>query len=579
MRPSLLGTVAASVMTAVGLVCGALVFSAPAKAGVTCPAVDPSTRAVTPAPAPGVDWQGCDLDGADLSGANLANANLSQAGIASVNLENADLAGANLGAANVEDTDATGATFAGATLTTANLDATIMPGDDLRGADLTGANLYAANMGNADLTDAIMTSVDLDFTNLYGAHLTGVTSGGIIITSGSSGGGFLPDNWTLALSVSGGKYLAGPGANLANTNQVNLTSADLAGADLAGSVKDGLSGANLTGADLAGATLPYLRGSNLTNADLTDANLTNSNLDLSTVSGATFTGTNLTGASGWGTTGTPAALPSPWVIASDCLIGPTANLTECSLTNADLSGLDMAGANFAGVKYIQGANLTGANLSSAILTGINVSGSNFTKANLAGAQTTGSVFAGVTWDDTTCPDGTNSGIHEGGCFSPLTAPPAARPAVTAGKAGAHGWYVSPVTVTWNWSDNDTIVTSKCPAASAATVSGKAITVAASCTNLAGMTTHAAVALKIDLTRPKVTVTGVRNHQTYHKGKVPIAGCRTTETISGVSTPAKLKITTTGSHGLGRFTVTCSGAVSTAGTRQAQPQQITYTVIR
>jgi uncharacterized protein YjbI with pentapeptide repeats len=299
-----------------------------------------------------------------------------------------------------------------------------------------------------------------------------------------------------------------------------------------------LNGANLTGADLAGATLPYLGGSNLTNADLTDANLTNSNLDLSTVSGATFTGATLTGVSGWGTTGTPASLPSPWVIASGCLIGPTAGLTECSLTNADLSGLDMAGANFAGVKYIQGTNFTGANLSSAILTGINMAGTNFTKANLTGAQTTDSVFTGVTWDDTTCPDGTNSGTYVNGCFSPHITPPAARPAVSAGKAGAHGWFVSSVTVTWHWSDNYPVVTSKCPAASVATVSGKAIKVTASCTNLAGLITHASVTLKIDLTRPKVTVTGVSNHHTYHKGKVPVAGCRTTETISGVATPGE-----------------------------------------
>lgn len=575
MRPSSLGIVAASTVTAVGLVCGAFVLTAPARAGVTCPTVDSSTRAVTPAPAPGVDWQGCNLDGADLSGADLANANLSQGGIASVNLRNADLNGANLGAANVEDTDATGATFAGATLTTANLDATIMPGDDLRGANLTGANLYAANMTNADLTNAIMTSVDLDFADLYGASLTGVTSGGVVW----SDGGFLPVNWTLASSVSDGKYIAGPGANLANTNHVDLRSLDLAGADLAGSVNDGLSGANLTGADLTSATVRYLSGSNLTNADLTNANLTNGDLDLSTVSGATFTGAKLTGASGWGTTGTPAALPSSWVIAAGCMIGPAANLTECSFTNADLSGLDMADANFAGVKYIEGTNFTGANLSSAILTGINMSGANFTKANLAGAQTTGSVFTGVTWDDTTCPDGTSSGIHADGCFSASITPPAARPAVTAGKAGTHGWYISPVTVTWNWSDNDTLVTGNCPAASTATVGGKAVKVAASCTNLAGMTTHAAVTLKIDLTRPKVTVTGVRNHATYHKGKVPVSGCRTTETISGVAIAAKKKVTTTGKNGLGRFTVTCSGAVSTAGTRQAKPVQITYTVIR
>lgn len=94
-----------------------------------------------------------------------------------------------------------------------------------------------------------------------------------------------------------------------------------------------------------------------------------------------------------------------------------------------------------------------------------------------------------------------------------------------------------------------------------------------------MTTHASVTLKIDQTRPRVTVTGVRNHHTYRKGHVPIAGCRTTETISGVATPAKRKVTTTGKHGLGTFTVTCSGAVSIAGTRQARPQRITYTVIR
>jgi uncharacterized protein YjbI with pentapeptide repeats len=428
-------------------------------------------------------------------------------------------------------------------------------------------NLYAANMGNADLTDAIMTSVNLDFANLYGAHLTGVTSGGVI---SSGGGGFLPDNWTLAPSESGGNYLAGPGAN--------LTGVDLAGADLAGSTGDGLNWANLTGADLAGATMRYLRGSNLTSADLSGANLRGSILDLSTVTGADFSGANLTGASGWGTTGTPASLPSPWVIRAGCLIGPTAILTSCSLANADLSGLDMAGANFTSMKYLEGTNFTGANLSSAILTGANMSGANLTKANLRSAQVSGTVFTGVTWDDTTCPDGTNSGIYADGCFSPLITPPAGRPAVTAGKAGTHGWYTSPVTVTWHWSDNEPIVTGKCTAASAAAGNGKAVTIAASCTNLAGMTTHASVTLKIDQTRPNVTVTGVRNHGTYHKGKVPIAGCRTTETISGVATPAKRTVTTTGKHGLGRFTVTCSGAVSTAGTRQAHPQQVTYTVI-
>lgn len=399
-------------MLTAGVVSGALAIGAtPASASVTCPTVDPSTGAVSPVPTPGVDWAGCNLDGADLSGADLAKANLSQAGIASANLENADLAGANLAAANVEDSDATGATFAGAMLATANLDAAIMPGDDLQGANLSGANLYAAGMGNANLTDAILTSTNLDFADLYGANLTGVISGGITGTPQ-----LLPVNWTLAPAVSGGDYLAGPGANLSNTSLVSLTNADLAGADLAHSAGDGLTGANLAGAALTNATLPYLYESNLTNADLTDANLTDSNLDLSTITGANFTGANLTGASGWGTTGTPQTLPSPWVIQDGCMIGPTANLTSCSLANADLSGLDIAGANFTNL-LLQGTNFTGANLSSAILTGANMSGDNLTKANLRSAQITGTVFTHVTWADTTCPDGTNSSTHVAGCFS------------------------------------------------------------------------------------------------------------------------------------------------------------------
>jgi uncharacterized protein YjbI with pentapeptide repeats len=578
MRSSSLGAVAASVVMVGGLLSVALIGSAPApaSASVTCPAVDPSTRAVSPAPAPGVDWQGCDLDGADLSGADLANANLSQAGIASVNLENTDLAGANLAAANVEGSDATGATFAGATLTTANLDATIMPGDDLEGANLTGANLYAASLSNADFTNATLTSTNLDFAAMYGANLTGVTSGGITGTPL-----FLPVNWTLAAAESGGSsgYLAGPGANLSDTSDLILSNADLAGADLADSTGDGLGEANLTGADLTGATVSSLYESNLTGADLAGANLTDGDLDLATITGADFTGANLTGLSGWGTTGTPASLPSGWVIEYSCMIGPGANLASCSLEDADLSGLDLAGANFANIRYLAGTNFTGANLSSATLTGVDMSGANLTRANLLDAQTSGTVFTDVTWADTTCPDGTNSNSYVDGCFGTPITPPAADPAVSSGKAGTHGWYISPVTVAWNWSDNDAFITGKCTATSTATGSGKAITIRASCTNLAGMTAQASRTLKIDQTRPKVRVTGVRNHHTYRKGHVPVAGCRTTETISGVFKPAKRKITTTGSNGLGRFTVTCSGAVSIAGLRQAGPRRVTYTVIR
>ncbi len=49
---------------------------------VTCPVVDATTHAVTPAPTDGVDWSGCDLRNADLADAHLAGANLHGAKLA-----------------------------------------------------------------------------------------------------------------------------------------------------------------------------------------------------------------------------------------------------------------------------------------------------------------------------------------------------------------------------------------------------------------------------------------------------------------------------------------------------------------
>jgi hypothetical protein len=52
-------------------------FSAgPAAASGTCPTVNSVTGAVSPAPAPGVTWQGCVLANANLSGSDLTGANL-----------------------------------------------------------------------------------------------------------------------------------------------------------------------------------------------------------------------------------------------------------------------------------------------------------------------------------------------------------------------------------------------------------------------------------------------------------------------------------------------------------------------
>ena len=86
--------------------------------------------------------------------------------------------------------------------------------------------------------------------------------------------------------------------------------------------------------------------------------------------------------------GVPIELPSNWALlanASGYLIGPGANLANAILGFANLSGLDLIGANLTNVN-LEFVNLTGANLSNANLTG-------------------------VTWFDTTCPDGTNSSSY------------------------------------------------------------------------------------------------------------------------------------------------------------------------
>ena len=78
------------------------------------------------------------------------------------------------------------------------------------------------------------------------------------------------------------------------------------------------------------------------------------------------------------------------------------DLTGTHLAFANLTGADLTGANltcsddFCANYRIRGANLTNANLTNADLTG----------ANLEFA-----ILTGVTWDNTTCPDGstTNTG--------------------------------------------------------------------------------------------------------------------------------------------------------------------------
>jgi uncharacterized protein YjbI with pentapeptide repeats len=137
-----------------------------------------ATGVVTPAPAPGVDWDVCDLRSANLAAADLAGAELVAA-----NLGGADLAGADLAYATV-----TGADLSGATLTSANLTEAGLTSVNLTNAN-PGANLATANLAGTNLTGVILA-----------ATLTQVRSGQVTGTPAA-----LPASWALQDG-----YLIGP---------------------------------------------------------------------------------------------------------------------------------------------------------------------------------------------------------------------------------------------------------------------------------------------------------------------------------------------------------------------------------
>ena len=389
---------------------------------IPVPTVDCSLRG------PGVNLAGCDLEYADLTGANLTGANLTDATLTGVSLEfanltDATLTGANLTEAYLYDATLTGVRSGGITGTPYLTSNWKLIGGYLigPGANLTGANLTDANLTNARLTDANLTGA-----NLSGATLTGVSSSGITGTPAS-----LPTGYQI---ING--YLIGAGVNLrgANLTGVNLTDFNLTGANL---INTNLTGADLTGATLTGvrssgitgtpASLPtdyqiiggYLIGAgvNLTSANLTGFNLTNANLAGVTLTNANLTGATLTGVRSGGITGTPASLPTGYLIRNGYLIGAGVNLTNANLTNANLTNATLTGVSSGGIigtpfslptgwkliggylvgpgANLTGANLTGTNLIGADLTDADLTGANLTDANLTSTQMTGATLTGV----------------------------------------------------------------------------------------------------------------------------------------------------------------------------------------
>ncbi len=455
------------------------------EAAVSCPVVNSSTGAVSPAPTPDVDWLGCNLTGADLTGA------------------------------------------------------------DLSGADLESTNLVNATLTNANLSSADLSGASMSSTDFTGATLAGVSSGGISTLLG--GPVTLPADWSL---IDG--YLMGPDANLAGA-VVLMMDTPIGAADL--------QGANLAGADF---DRNVLDGTNLTDANLTGADFAGSTLESVNVSGAQFAGADffqlrmytysLDGITA--VSGQAASLPTDWSQAGNYFFGPTVNAYGAELANLNLTGSDLWAAD------LENADLTGTNLNGADLYG-------------AGFTTV------VGGSDTICPDGTNSNADGDSCTNHLTSVPVAFPTIAGANVtfGAPGWYMDKgQLVTWNWTDlTGGLSNGACPATSTSSGEGAAVKVTAKCRNAEGGVGSQTVTLKIDPTQPKVAVTGVRDGRIYPLGRLPKAGCASTDKLSGISKQAAVKITPAVTAGPGKFKATCSGAVTGAGMPQSRPVAVSYTV--
>jgi hypothetical protein len=104
---------------------------------------------------------------------------------------------------------------------------------------------------------------------------------------------------------------------------------------------------------------------------------------------------------------TQLATPPP----HDCVHAvPFGDMSGCDLTGANLSGLTLTQLNLAGARLV-GANLAGTDLAGADLTSADLTGADLTSASIGNTTVIGTRFTSVTWQNTTCPDRTNSSFY------------------------------------------------------------------------------------------------------------------------------------------------------------------------
>ncbi len=219
------------------------------------------------------------------------------------------------------------------------------------------------------------------------------------------------------------------GADLRNANFVgwDLAGRDFTNANLRLAV---LTGANLAGANFTGANFSStgFQGVNLSNNVMAGATFTlnrflESNFSGANLSGAKFLTTTTAGGGGnfdgyfVGANFTGATISTNW-LATDFGGGTftyAPNFTNANFTNVNFTPI----AGGTGNMRIERSNFTGANF-----TGVQFNGTPsrlvvFALSNLTGVDLSAANVANVSFQNTTCPDGTNSDTNGGTCVGHL----------------------------------------------------------------------------------------------------------------------------------------------------------------
>jgi len=385
------------------------------------------------------------LDGINLRGSDLRGCILIQVSLDGADFSDADLSGGSLLAnsdcrpALWERANLSGATFlnssfpalsdlSGARLSPLYISAGMHPLDFPSGTTAYVTDEYdALFFGPMKELQIVGPGLDVSGANLAQVDLASSNHGKVIGTPST-----LPARWQLT-----GGYFLGPNARLAGADLagLDLNAADLTGADLRGTHLDGTRFASASG---SATTLAGVRSGNITGtplnlpagwslrggyligleADLTDANFTGVNLadvvfagsdlsrarfssailngadmDGSIIEGAEFAGADLAGLRAKNLTGTPASLPSSWLVQNGYLLGPGVDLsgrlfdeTQPWPVNPGNPGeelRDLSHANLRGTRILnqliystdfQGADLRDTDFSGSIFRGCDLSG-------------------------------------------------------------------------------------------------------------------------------------------------------------------------------------------------------------